>query len=111
MKGMQRALESDITRFVEAIKIIDQMYTNWGKKNFFDSLGLRIKYGVTEEQAQLARIPYVGKSAINKLWDANIRTPRDVVKYRKRVMGVLGGKKSTDYAQKVIRNAKELLGI
>lgn len=112
MMAVQRGIKADSDRWIQAVGLIDSMYTKWGRTDFFKTLSLRIKYGCSAEQADLCRVKGVGQVALKKLWDANIKSPEDIVERPSRVIRTLQAKNgSTTVPKKIIKNARILLDL
>lgn len=92
LKGMEddlfnsfkRTIIFDIDRQNQAFGLIDDMYTKWGKSEFWKTLPLRIKYGVTEEMVELVRIPGIGGVRAKKLWEHGFKTIKDIADFGKK---------------------------
>lgn len=73
-------IKGDINRIISLLKLIDNWYSRWGKTDFFDTLALRIQYGVDKKLLNLVDIKGVGKVYATKLSQYNILTNADILK-------------------------------
>lgn len=71
--AMFRTIKSDIERTMTAVRLIDSMWGKWKKDSYWDSLELRIKYGVPAEMAFMVTLPGIGAARAKKLWELGIR--------------------------------------
>jgi replicative superfamily II helicase len=107
VSAYSRNLLWDFDRLIEVTKTIDSMICNWGKHTWFDRLGLRVNYGVSEELVDLCLIPDIGKARAEKLWAAGVRTIKDVASRGDQVQRTLNLK--PDKIAQICDAAKELL--
>lgn len=74
----KRSLVYDIDRIAQALSMIDKFYSNWEKQKFFESLPLRVKYGVGEKALELVKLKGIGGARANKMVKAGISSLEDV---------------------------------
>jgi replicative superfamily II helicase len=98
-----RQVSFDMMRIVQALKLIDNMTGKWGRQEWFEVLGLRVRYGVPEKMIELVKIKGIGGVRAKKLYKAGIKNIADFVKKPKTAKKILKG--SYD---KVAAHAKEL---
>ena len=77
--NFKRTVIFDISRQCQALTLIDEMYANWGKKDFWRTLPSRIMYGIPEEMIDLVRIPGIGGVRARKLWSRGFKTLEDLI--------------------------------
>lgn len=70
---------SDGERVCETLKLLDRFHAHWKLEHFFETLKYRIRYAVTEEQAELCRIKGIGGKKAKKLWEHGIQSIRQFV--------------------------------
>jgi helicase len=71
--GYQRQLINDFNRISSMLELLDSMSGRWGRKKFFNNLGIRISYGVGENLVELCKIPHVGKVRAEKLYRLGVK--------------------------------------
>jgi replicative superfamily II helicase len=98
-----RQISFDMNRIVQALKLIDNMAGKWGRQEWFEVLGLRVRYGVPEKMIELVKIKGIGGVRAKKLYKEGIKSIADFVKKPKTAKKILKG--SYD---KVAAHAKEL---
>lgn len=57
------------------------MSGKWDKVNWIKTLGMRIRYGVEAELAELCQLPNVGGARAKRLKDKGIKTISDILCY------------------------------
>ena len=75
--AMQGALRADLDRTMQVVRSIDSMSSHWGRKEWLDTLRLRLLYGVSPELVQLCQIPNIGQVRAKRLVAKNIHTVDD----------------------------------
>jgi replicative superfamily II helicase len=75
-----RGLQMDAERLVSVLNMLDSMAAKWNRKDFFNSVYLRVVYGVRPELIDLCKIPNIGKVRAEKLYSAGFRRPIDLLK-------------------------------
>ena len=105
--SFKRTIIYDIDRQVQAFRLIDDIYTKWGKENFWKILPTRIKYGIPNEMVELVKVPGIGGVRARKLWDLGFKTIADVANLRnkKKLLNVV----TPSMAKKVQSEARKLL--
>ena len=83
-----RAIKYDIQRTNQALGLIDSMYGKWERKEFWNVLPARIKYGIPEEMIELVRLPGIGGVKARKMWEKGIQTLEDVTKETATMKGI-----------------------
>lgn len=111
MKGaiapLMRSVRFDIERTVQAISMIDKMYSMWNKDDLWKILPDRVKYGIPQELISLVSLKGIGGKKARLLFNAGIHNIEEVANANiKDIAAVLGGR---DFAAKVKKNAKELI--
>jgi len=107
MKALKRGIVFDIERQVNAFSLIDEMYAKWEKKELWQTLAARVKYGISDEIAPLCKLSGVGAKKATKLFQAGIKSLKDVAdkKNRKKLLKVFAPTTAT----KVQKEASELI--
>jgi helicase len=104
LSNMMQQLQMDFGRTTEILSAIDSMGAKWGQTQFFKDLSLRIAYGVPAELVDLTRIKGIGKVKAGKLFNAGLKTPKDLT-----VEGVVRALKcSKKVAEEVVADAKKV---
>lgn len=76
--SLGRGIQLDFERTASVLNALDSMAAKWNKRNFFNTLSLRVSYGVRAELVNLCRIPNIGKARAEKLFSAGFRNPSDL---------------------------------
>ena len=79
--AFQSMLQSDMDRKFQVIHAIDSMSEKWEKKDYFDVLNMRLRYGVTPDLVELCGIPNVGAARARRLKDQRIKSVDDFLNY------------------------------
>jgi len=87
-----RGLIMDAERCLQAMKLVDSLWTSQGAQDFLDILMLRIKYGISKELVELVKLPGIGKARALKLYQINIVNKRDMIEKRDKAEKLLGKK-------------------
>ena len=105
--SIQGQLMADIDRTMQVINAIDQMNCKWDKRDWFNILSLRCRYGVAADLVQLVQIPNVGAVRAGRLKKMKIKTVDDFLCYDvDALMGIMKcGKK---LAEEAIEGAKAI---
>jgi replicative superfamily II helicase len=90
--SMTRGIQLDFDRTASVLNALDTMAAKWNKKDFFNTLALRIAYGVRPELVQLCKIPNIGRVRAEKLYSAGFRKPSDLLSNQDQVKKVLNMK-------------------
>ena len=106
LNAITRNLTFDIERTVQALSLMDGMYAKWNQEMLWQTLPLRIKYGVGEEMLELVKIPGVGGKRAQKMWSKGIKTLEDVANNRNKK--TLASMFSAPFVVKIQRQAREL---
>lgn len=70
----------DFERTATVLNMLDSMAAKWNKRDFFNSLALRISYGVRPELIDLCKLPGIGKVRAEKLFAAGLKKPSDILR-------------------------------
>lgn len=105
--SVMRNLQFDFPRLNQVLQSIDGFTGNWQKKPFFKELQLRMNYGVKGPMVNLCQLPNIGKVRANKLWQAGIKSIKDVSNNPDIVRKITGLK--ADKVQEVLDEARKLL--
>ena len=81
LQAISATLLSDIDRTIQVITSLDGMSGKWDKVNWIKTLGMRIRYGVEAELAELCQLPNVGGARAKRLKDKGIKTISDILCY------------------------------
>lgn len=87
VKGIQK----DIERFIQAFTWMNGMY-KLEQDHLFNTLALRVQFGVGEELVELCKLPRIGGARAKKLFNFNVRSIADVINKPKQVQSVMGEK-------------------
>jgi len=79
----------DIERIVTALSMIDSNFAFWGKKNFFKKIGMRVQYEISEEMTELCTLKWIGGASVRKLFEANIKTIKDLKRNKDKAQYIL----------------------
>ncbi len=104
--SMCRGIQMDFERTASVLNALDSMAAKWNKRNYFNTLSLRIAYGVRAELVNLCKIPSIGKVRAEKLFSAGFRTPSDLVGRQEQVKKVLNMK--DDKIMEIIEASKNI---
>lgn len=106
---MKRGIIFDIDREIQAIALIDKMYAKWDKQNVWQTLPVRIKYGIPEKLVELTKLSGIGGKKAKKLYDKGIKTLTDVAdKSNKKILAAIFVPTMVNQIQK---QAQELLAV
>jgi hypothetical protein len=92
--ALARGLQMDFDRQVSVLSMLDSMAAKWNKRDFFNTLSMRIAYGVRPELIDLCKLPNIGKVRAERLFSAGIKKPSDILK-------------NPQYAQKILNMKDE----
>lgn len=107
LASFQRNLQSDYNRLGQVLIALDSMSGSWGKIGWFKTLEARIAYGVPVHLLDLCKIDSIGRVRANKLFDAGIKTSKDIAKLDASKLGKIINMKP-ESAQKIIDQAQGL---
>lgn len=79
MAGMIRNYQFDFPRLAMVLNALDSMASKWNKREFLNTLKLRIAYGVKSEYVNLCMLPDIGKIRAEKLYNNGIKNAKDVL--------------------------------
>jgi helicase len=105
--AMSRGLQFDFPRTATVLKAIDAMSSKWDRKDFFNTLELRIAYGVNSHLVDFCRLPQIGKVRAERLYAAGFRCLKDVVDRPQHVQNVLNMKQ--DKIDEILKTASGLI--
>ena len=77
--SLYKTLQNDISRTLQALKIIDSMGKRWNKKDFFSVLEKRAMYGVPAKLVGLIEIKGIGKIRAEKLFNKGIKNKKEII--------------------------------
>lgn len=102
----KRSIIFDIDRQCQALKLIDD-YGTWEKKDLWEALPLRIKYGIPEKMVELVKLPEIGGVKAKKLWNAGFKSLVDVASNDRKneLLRIF----KPDVVKKIQKSAKNLL--
>jgi len=81
LMAFQSMLQSDLDRKFQVIHAVDSMSEKWGRTDWFNTLNMRIRYGVTSDLVDLCGIPNVGAARARRLKDKRIKSVEDFLSY------------------------------
>lgn len=99
IKPIMRTIKYDIDRNAQALKMIDTNHAGWNS-DLWDTLPLRIKYGVGIEAMELVKIPGIGGVRAKKLMDKGIFSKEDLLKNKEKLTKIF----TPVFAKKLIEN-------
>lgn len=108
LNTIKRNIIFDIDRIVQAIKLIDQFYAKWDKQEFWDTLPIRIKYGIPAEMVGLTKLSGIGGKRAKKMWEKGIKTLDDVADKNNKKM--LANLFVPTFVNKIQSQAREMIG-
>lgn len=104
VSSISKSMQMDFDRTVSVLNALDSMAAKWNKRNYFNTLSLRIAYGVRKELVNLCKISNIGKVRAEKLYAAGFRNPSDLIGREMEVKKVLNMK--DDKILEIIESAK-----
>jgi replicative superfamily II helicase len=107
LASFQRNLQLDYNRLSQVLIALDSMSGSWGKINWIRTLEARIAYGVPVHLLDLCKVANIGRVRANKLFDAGIKSAKDIAKLDATKLGKIINMKS-ESAQKIIDEAQGL---
>jgi helicase len=105
--AMSRGIQQDFERTLMVLNALDSMSCQWNKRGWFNTLGIRMSYGVPIELVPLCRLPNIGKVRAERLWNANLRTYESICSNPDYVGRLLNLK--ADKVQEIIDEARRKL--
>lgn len=108
LRALKRTVRYDIRRVVQALRLIDQRYAEWGKNDLWEILPDRVVYGIPQDMVELVKIPEVGAKRAAALYRVGLRNAADVADPGKKPL-VRRALESPAVINKVIHNAKEMV--
>jgi replicative superfamily II helicase len=78
LASFQRGIQQDFNRLSQVLIALDSMSGSWNKAGWFKTLEGRIAYGVPVHLIDLCKIENIGKVRANKLYDAGVKTAKDI---------------------------------
>ena len=78
LTSFQRNLQLDFNRISQVLIALDSMGGSWKKAAWLKTLEDRIAYGVPVRLLDLCKIENIGKVRANKLYDAGVKTAKDI---------------------------------
>ena len=90
--GFCRGLQFDFQRLAQALQALDSFAGKWGKRAWFERLGMRVQYGVKDDLVYLCQLPGIGKVRAQKLWNVGIKSIEQVRDNPQRVKVATGFK-------------------
>ena len=108
MASLERNLQIDFPRVIEVLNALDNMSAKWNKRDFINTLGMRIAYGVEEHLIPLAQLPNIARVRSETLWNVGIKSPEDIIRNQEKAREVLKGTKmSVKEIDKLIEDASK----
>ncbi len=106
-----RLLQWDFPRLVQVLCAIDSIGCKWDKKEYFESLGSRVTYGVEPHLLPFVKLPDIGKVRAERLWSVGIKSLHDVAADPVRIQRILNMR--AEKIQNIVEAAKGqiLLGV
>ena len=84
-----RNFQYDVERMQGALLRLKSIY-KWNDETVLDTIGIRIKYGINQNLVELCSLPSVGAARAKKLYDAGIKTLKDVKKSKSKISKLIG---------------------
>ena len=76
--ALVRGKKYDIKRISQALSMIDGFHADWKQEDVWQTLPMRIQYGIPAEMIGLVKIAGVGGVRAKKLWEIGMRDAKDV---------------------------------
>lgn len=76
--GVHRAIQTDFERVAQVLYALNSFAKDYATKSWIQNLEDRIRYGVPPHLIPLCKIPNIGKARASKLYDAGIKTAKDI---------------------------------
>jgi helicase len=89
LNGFVRNVQFDYPRMLAVVEALDSMAGRWGKREWMNTLDLRLKYGVHWDLVPFCRLPEVGKVRAERLRDYGFKSYEDVINQPEKVQSVL----------------------
>lgn len=89
IKTLRRGIIFDIDRIIQALSLIDGMYAKWNRESLWQTLPMRIKYGIGEELLELIKLPGIGGKRAKKLYDKGFCTLKDIIEGDRKELATL----------------------
>jgi replicative superfamily II helicase len=90
--SLGKNLQMDFERTKSVLLALDSMNCKWNKKDFFETLSLRLAYGVRKELVEFCKIPNIGRVRAEKLYSAGFRNTKDLLGNFEKLKNVLNMK-------------------
>ena len=107
LASLQRNLQLDFNRLSQILTALDSMGGNWNRLSWFKTLEGRIAYGVPAHLINLCKIDNIGRVRANKLYEAGIKTAKDIANTSPEKLGKIINMKK-DAVEKIIQQAQGL---
>ena len=107
LASFQRNLQLDFNRLSQILTALDSMGGNWNRLSWFKTLEGRIAYGVPAHLINLCKIDNIGRVRANKLYEAGIKTAKDIANTSPEKLGKIINMKK-DAVEKIIQQAQGL---
>jgi helicase len=104
--GLVANMQYDSQRLIAVLNALDAFSGKWDRREWFDQLADRLRYGIREELVPLCRIKGIAKIRAEKLWAAGLRSPYDVANNFDKVKQILNMK--DDKIQEIVADAKRI---
>jgi helicase len=105
--SIQRNLQFDFNRFSQVLQSLDSLGGKWDQEGYFKILEGRITNGVPAHLVNLCRLPSIGKTRANNLYNAGFKTVEAVANMNFEKFKSIANM-STDSAKKIMEDAKNL---
>jgi len=107
LKAVRRSVIFDIDRVSSALSLIDGMYAKWNKDSIWETLPIRIKYGIPEEMIGLVKLKGIGGVRAKKMWNKGIKSIDDVAnnKNKKALASIF----KIPFVLKIQKEAREMI--
>jgi helicase len=107
LASFQRNLQFDFNRLSQILIALDSMGGSWNRSGWLKTLEGRIAYGVPAHLINLCKIDNIGRVRANKLYDAGIKTAKDIANTDAEKLGKIINMKG-DAVKKIIQQAQGL---
>lgn len=89
--AIQATLMADLDRKMQVVHAIDSMAEKWDNKEWFNTMSMRLRYGVPPDLVSLCRVPNVGGVRAARLKAKRIKTPEDMAAYSVKDLAAIMG--------------------
>lgn len=104
--AMARGLQMDFDRLSSVLNMLDSFAAKWNRKSFFNTVSMRVSYGVKPELVDLCRVQGIGKVRAERLYAAGFRKSSDLLRDKKSLGRVLN--MNDDRISEILESARSI---